>query len=208
VERVHLSLVSARADRVLAMDRSQSGREWTMTPFEHLFSFYGLLLGLAAANVATGFAETWRDRRHVAIGVCGPLIALIVLLGAMNLWLSFWAIRESVDLNGWRMIGVAGIALPYVFISRAMFPGAGGAASLEEQYFGHRRVMLVALATSPVVSMLTNLLLNHGLQANWNTLWLAMRAAIPLALLPFSNRTANRLGLGAMVIFLLVGLFR
>lgn len=179
-----------------------------MTPFEHLFSFYGLLLGLAAANVATGFAETWRDRRHVAIGVCGPLIATIVLLGAMNLWLSFWAVRESVTLSGWRMIGVAGIALPYVFISRAMFPGAGGVPSLEDQYFAYRRVMLMAMATSPMVSMITNLLVNHGLLLNWNTLWLALRTAVPLALLPFKNRMTNRVGLSSMVVLLLVGLFR
>lgn len=179
-----------------------------MTPFEHLFAFYGLLLGLAAANVATGFADMWRDRRQVAVGVCAPLIALIVLLGAMNLWLSFWAIRETVALNGWRMISVAGIALPYVFISRAMFPGAGGSTSLEDHYFAHRRVMLLALATPPVVSMLTTLIVNQGLPLNWNTLWLALRIATPLALLPFSGRTANRIGLGAMVLLLVTGLFR
>jgi hypothetical protein len=183
-------------------------REPLMTPFEHLFSFYGLLLGLAAANVATGFADMWRDRRQVAVGVCAPLIALIVLLGAMNLWLSFWAIRDTVALNGWRMLGVAGIALPYVFISRAMFPGAGGSASLEDHYFAHRRVLLLALATSPVVSMLTNLIVNQGLMLSWNTLWLTLRIVTPLALLPFSGRTANRLGLGSMVLLLFVGLFR
>lgn len=179
-----------------------------MTPFEHLFSFYGLLLGLAAANVATGFADTWRDRRHIELGICGPLIASIVLLGAMNLWLSFWAVRETVALNGWRMLGVAGIALPYVFISRAMFPGPGGATSLEEQYFAHRRVMLCALAASPIVSMTTTLSVNNGLPLSLSTVWLALRIATPLALLPLQNRSANRIGLSAMAALLLVGLFR
>lgn len=73
-----------------------------MSAFEYLFTFYGLLLGLAAANVATGFADMWRDRREIAVGVCTPLIALIVLLGAMNLWLSFWRAREAVTLDGRR----------------------------------------------------------------------------------------------------------
>lgn len=179
-----------------------------MTPFEHLFSFYALLLGLAAANVATGFADTWRDRGKVELGVCGPLIAAIVLLGAMNLWLSFWAVREGVDLNGWRMLGVAGIALPYVFISRAMFPAPGAGSSLEEQYFAHRRVMLCALAASPIVSMATNLFVNNGAQMNLNTLWLVLRIATPLALLPFKNRSTNRVGLSFMAVLLLIGLFR
>lgn len=179
-----------------------------MTPFEHLFSFYALLLGLAAANVATGFADTWRDRRQVELGICGPLIAAIVLLGAMNLWLGFWAVRESVALSGWRMLGVAGIALPYVFISRAMFPGPGGATSLEEQYFAHRRVLLCALAVSPIVSMTTTLFVSNGVPLSLNTLWLVLRIATPLALLPFKNRLANRLGLSAMAVLLLIGLFR
>ena len=93
--------------------------------FEYLFTFYGLLLGLAAANVATGFADMWRDRREIAVGVCAPLVAVIVLLGAMNLWLSFRGAQEAATLDGWRVISVAGIALPYVFIRRAMFPGVG-----------------------------------------------------------------------------------
>ncbi len=179
-----------------------------MSAFEYLFTFYGLLLGLAAANVATGFADMWRDRREIAVGVCTPLIALIVLLGAMNLWLSFWDARDVVTLTGWRMISVAGIALPYVFISRAMFPGAGGATSLEEHYLAHRRVMLIAMAVPPVVSMATTALLNDGLAVSWNTVWLGLRIIAPLALLPFAGRTAHRVGLGIMVALLVVGLFR
>ncbi len=126
----------------------------------------------------------------------------------MNLWLSFWGARETVTLDGWRMISVAGIALPYVFISRAMFPGAGGAASLEDHYFAHRRVMLIAMAIPPVVSMATTGLVNEGLAASWNTVWLGLRIVAPLALLPFASRTAHRVGLGIMVGLLVVGLFR
>ena len=70
-----------------------------MNAFEYLFSFYGLLLGLAAANVATGFADIWRDRREIAVGVCTPLVAVIVLLGCMNLWLSFWTPAQFSELD-------------------------------------------------------------------------------------------------------------
>jgi hypothetical protein len=178
-----------------------------LSAFEYVFTFYGLLLGLAAANVATGFADMWRDRRQVAVGVCTPLIAMIVLLGAMNLWLRFWASREMDAPGAWQMISFAGLALPYVFISRAMFPGAGGATSLEDHYLEHRRVMLLALATPPIVSLVTGAL-TTGLATEWSTIWVGLRVVAPLALLPFGGRTANRLGLAAIVLLLVIGLFR
>ncbi|MDZ4362203.1 hypothetical protein [Brevundimonas sp.] len=178
-----------------------------MSAFEYVFTFYGLLLGLAAANVATGFADMWRDRLQVAVGVCTPLIAFIVLLGVMNLWLRFWANREMDSPGPWQMIGFAGLALPYVFISRAMFPGAGGATSLETHYLEHRRIMLLALATPPIVSLVTTAL-TTGLAAEWSTIWVGLRVLAPIALLPFGGRTANRIGLAAILGLLVMGLFR
>lgn len=124
-----------------------------MSAFEYLFTFFGLLLGLAAANVATGFADIWRDRRQTTVGICTPILALCMLLGAMNLWLRFWNSRDAMTLDAWHLIWVTCLALPYVFLSRGMFSGAGGATSLEAHYLAHRRVMLAALARpSPGVS--------------------------------------------------------
>lgn len=179
-----------------------------MSAFEYLFTFYGLLLGLAAANVATGFADMWRDRREVSVGVCTPLIAVIVLLGCMNLWLSFWTPAQFTDLDPWRMISTAGVALPYVFVSRAMFPGGGGATSLEDHYLAHRRIMLIALTIPPVVALTAGALRGGGLPFDWHAVWAGLRIAAPLALLPFSGRLIHRVGLTVIVLLLIVGLFR
>ena len=126
-----------------------------MSPYEYLFTFYGLLLGLAVANVATGFADMWRDRRRVSVGVCPPLFALIILLGAMNLWLRFWAMRDTMEFNAWALINMTGVALPFVFLSRAMFPPEGAVQSLEDHYLEHRRVLLIVFAISPIFSLIT-----------------------------------------------------
>ncbi len=40
-----------------------------MGGFDFLFSFYSLLMGLAVARVATGFADMWRGRKTMVIGV-------------------------------------------------------------------------------------------------------------------------------------------
>ncbi len=179
-----------------------------MDDFEYLFSFYGLLLGLAAANVATGFADMWRERREVAVGIAPPLLALIILLGAMNLWLRFWAVRENIEFGAWALINTTCVALPYVFLSRAMFQPAGETRSLEEHYLAHRRVILVMLALSPVFSLINAALVTHTLGFNWATIWVGLRVVAPLLLIPFASRTVQRVGLAGIVGLLVVGLFR
>ena len=36
-----------------------------MSDFEYIVGFYALLLGLAVANVAIGFADMWRERERI-----------------------------------------------------------------------------------------------------------------------------------------------
>ena len=122
-----------------------------MSAFEYVFTFYSLVLGLAAANVVTGFADMWRERSRIAVGICVPLVALSLLVGIMNAWVTYWQNGASVEMGPSRMIGSALIALPYVFASKVMFPAPGEAASLEDHYFAHRRVLLLALAAPPLV---------------------------------------------------------
>lgn len=163
-----------------------------MSAFEYIFTFYGLLIGLAAANVTTGLADAWRDRRTVSLGYCVPLLTLIVLMLIMRLWVSFWSARPDMVMAPELLIAAACTALPYIFLSRIIFPGPGGATSLEDHFFAHRRTILVAIVLPAFVSILSNLFISH----EWPPpLWLALRPVIPLALLPFDNRVANRVGL-------------
>lgn len=194
-----------RSARTVKRDIGRGGAG--LSAFEYVFTFYSVMLGLAAANVASGFADMWRDRRAVAVGICAPLLALIVLVATMNLWLRFWSNRDFVDVGPWQLIALVAFALPLVFLSRAMFPGAGGETSLEEHYFQHRRVMLAALAVTPAASLAWYAAID-GLKLEWSTIWLGVRLLLPLALIPFASRLVNRIGLGAIAVWVLVGLFR
>lgn len=177
-----------------------------MSAFEYVFTFYSVMLGLAASNVASGFADMWRRRSTVQVGVCAPLLAVIVLVGTMNLWLRFWSNREIVETGPWQLISLVGMAMPFVFVSRAMYPD-GRETSLEEHYFQHRRVMLLALAATPAVS-LAWYASQHALAPGWTTGWTALRMLLPLALVPVSGRLFNRLGLAVIAVWQLIGLFR
>ena len=179
-----------------------------MSAFEYVIGFYALLLGLAVANVALGFADMWRDRERIGIGWCPPLLAGTVLLGAMNTWLSTWVTRIAVHVDAWQMIAALGICLPYVFVSRAMTPPEGTKVPLEDHYLKSRIPILVALAIPPAVTVWSKIRLDHFVYHAPEEIWLVARFALPLALIAMPGRTAQRIGLIAFNLLLLVGLYR
>lgn len=179
-----------------------------MSDFEYVIGFYALLLGLAVANVAVGFADMWRDRQRIGIGWCPPLLAGTVLLGAMNTWLSTWVTRAEVQVDAWQMIAALGICLPYVFVSRAMTPPDGEKIPLEDHYLRSRVPILIALAIPTAVAVWTKIRLDHFHYGEFEEIWLMARFAVPLVLMVMPGRTAQRIGLGTLNLLLVAGLFR
>ena len=178
-----------------------------MSDFEYVAGFYGLLLGLAVANVAIGFADMWRDRERTVIGWAPPLLAATVLLGAMNTWLAMWLVHDEVLVDAWQMVAALGICLPYVFISRAMTPPDGSKISLEDHYLKGRVPILLALAIPPAISVWSKVRLDHFHYDEAEEIWLMLRFATPIVLLPFANRTVDRLGLAFLCLVLTSGMF-
>jgi len=178
--------------------------------FDYLFTFYGLLLGIAVANVAIGFADMWRDSDRLPVGVCPPLLGCIVMLGGMNVWLTMWHIRQDVGINALQMLAATAVALPYVFVSRAMFPGQEKEpeSSLEDHYLKHRVLILAMLTVPPVVGAVSRALLDDIHEYGLREAWMTVRIAAPLLLMPFAGRKVQRAGLGGFVVLELVGLFR
>lgn len=179
-----------------------------MTAFDYLFSFYGLLLGIAVANVAIGFADMWRDCERIRVGTCPPLVASSVLFGGMNVWLEMWHTRPFVTVDGIQMLTAAAVSLPYVFVSRAIFPGREDEEekSLEDHYLKHRKLILVLLATPMFVSVVSHILLDGVTYNGIDAAWVLGRTALPLALVPFAQRNVQRLGLIALNLLQLLGL--
>ncbi len=181
-----------------------------MGSFDYLFSFYGLLLGIAVANVAIGFADMWRDCERISVGTCPPLVASSVLLGGMNVWMQMWLARPHAVVNGIQMLAAAGIALPYVFVSRAIFPGQESQPerSLEEHYLRHRKLILILLVVPTSISVATHAVLDDVHYESWEIAWVTARIAIPIALLFFPQQRVQRSGLTILNVVQLIGLFR
>jgi hypothetical protein len=179
-----------------------------MGSFDYLFSFYGLLLGIAVANVAIGFADMWRNCEKIKVGTCPPLVASSVLFGGMNVWLQMWYARPFVTVDGIQMLTAALVSLPYVFVSRAIFPGAEEKpeTSLEDHYLRHRKLILILLVVPTVVSVTSHALFDGVRYQGLDLLWIAARIALPLLLLPFGQRGVQRGGLAALNLLQLLGL--
>lgn len=183
-----------------------------MTGFEFLFSFYGLLLGLAVANVAANLADMWRGRDQIVVGILPPLIGVLILLTASQQWLSFWVARDVLTMAAGTVVTSLSMALPYIFVSHAMFPQAPKKWSFLEDYcLENRRVLMGVLAIPPVVSTAANLILfGAPTVAEFLPALLIVQAprfAILLLLAISGNRWVHRVGLTLLclhVIFLIV----
>ena len=179
-----------------------------MSDFEYVVAFYALLLGLAVANVAIGFADMWRERERRRIGWCPPLLAATVLFAAMNTWLSNWVTHQVVRVDAWQMIAALGICLPYVFVSRAMTPPEGTEIGLEEHYLKSRLPILLALALPPLFTFWSMVRLDHFRIGGVDEAWLVVRFLLPVGLMLAPSPTVQRLGLAALCGLLVFGLFR
>jgi len=178
-----------------------------MSGFEYLFTFYGLLLGLAIANVATGFADMWRSREDMDPGWTTPLLGLFVLLAAAHQWISFWGGRDSITMEPWTLLISIGVAFPYIFVSQGMFPRQQDKwRSLEEYYAGHSRVLMGALMIPSVASLIYNAARN-GLPDGLDAVAYSIRIGIPLALILTRRPLAHRAGLGLLCVWMLFIIF-
>ena len=68
-----------------------------MDNFNLVFSLFGLLLGLALAEVFGGFGAALQERRKIRIGWLTPLLGLVVACDLTTFWSWAWDARAAVS---------------------------------------------------------------------------------------------------------------
>ncbi|MDQ8028154.1 MAG: hypothetical protein REJ23_05470 [Brevundimonas sp.] len=126
-----------------------------MSAFEFLFSFYGLLLGLSIAELATGFSRAWDRRKTVPIGWAAPLLAIVLMLDLVSFWTNSWGIRERIEVDYYVTLAAATVALFYYFAATQVFPREGSTVTPTDHVMAHRRSVVIAV-------ILSNLLVTVG----------------------------------------------
>jgi hypothetical protein len=185
-----------------------------MSAFEFFFSFYGLVLGLSVAVIATGVATSIQHRHKIQIGWLTPLLALFVGLDIATFWDSAWnTFRDAPFSYGMLVVGLT-IALFYFIAASLVFPHEiTEGASLDDHFWANKKVVLLLTTVANILMVLASvsqiiqkpdlfgLLIHYGTAAAF---YVAL--IVPAALTHSKRLFAALVGLNVVIYFLLAAL--
>ncbi|MDQ0320808.1 hypothetical protein QO002_002946 [Pararhizobium capsulatum DSM 1112] len=120
--------------------------------FGFMFGFYGLLLGLAVAEVVSGFSRAYDERHSRRIGVVAPLFGALLLVDLITFWMNAWAYRDLEKVSYPIALAVALVALLYYFAATQVFPKATENDTLDRHIMEHRRVVIFCVLASNLIT--------------------------------------------------------
>lgn len=158
--------------------------------FSFMFAFYGLLLGLALAEIAAGFSRAF-DERHVRkLGVATPLVGGLLLVDLITFWTNAWAYRELAEVTYAAALGVAAVSLLYYFAATQVFPKVTEREKLDDHIMHSRRMVMLCVFISNLMTQIPQLfdivairppLTDILLWAGLNTVYYILLAAVAFA---------------------------
>ena len=158
-----------------------------MTQFEFFMTFYGLLLGLATAELLLGFANLLREPVRPKLGLLTPLMGAQFLIQIMTTFFDAFVKLQGVGLDfGWLALPTL-IGILFFFGAVLVVPRrAEDWASLDDYFFRQRRLTIGALLGATVATMGIELPLVTGFAAagDWARLayYLVANGALLLSL--------------------------
>ncbi|OJG00393.1 hypothetical protein AX760_25450 [Pararhizobium antarcticum] len=121
-----------------------------------MFAFYGLLLGLAFAEVVSGFSRAYDERHKRKLGIVSPLFGALLLVDLITFWMNAWAYRDLPDVSYLAALAVALVALLYYFAATQVFPKATEKDTLDHHIMEHRRVVVFCVLGSNLLTQVPN----------------------------------------------------
>jgi len=117
-----------------------------MNAFEFFFSFYGLVLGLSVAVIATGAARAFKHRKTVAVGWKTPLLAVFAALDIATFWDAAWTNLGKAPYSYGMLIAGLVVAIVYFIAANLIFPEPEDEArSLDQHFAANKRAVLLLL---------------------------------------------------------------
>jgi hypothetical protein len=118
-----------------------------MTAFEFVFPLFGLLVGLAYADMLAGLARALKNRNEVRVGWLTPLLGLVILVNLTMIWLGAWELRDVAAPSSSGMLFILVVGGTYFLASSMVFPSPGSEVrDLDEHFMANRKVALLAIA--------------------------------------------------------------
>ena len=126
-----------------------------MSAFEFFFSFYGLLLGLSLAVIATGAATAIQHRHKIRIGRLTPLLAVFVALDVASFWDFAWTTFRDVPFSYGLLVASLAVAVVYFIAASLVFPHQiEDGMSLDDHFWANRKVALLLTTAANVLAVL------------------------------------------------------
>jgi len=134
-----------------------------MSAFEFFFSFYGLVLGLSVAVIATGFATAIQHRRAIRIGWLTLLLALFVALDIATFWDAAWhTFRTAPYTYGMLVVGLT-IALVYFLAASLVFPHQiEDGMDLDDHFWANKKSVLLLTTAANSLMVCVSVALQWG----------------------------------------------
>jgi peptidoglycan/LPS O-acetylase OafA/YrhL len=129
-----------------------------MSPFELVFTLFGLLLGLAVAEVLGGLSRAFKLRRSakpVRIGWLTPLLGLFVVLDLTSFWGIAYDARDQLGANYPTLVAVLAIVGTYYLAATQIFPDDPEEwPDFDAYYDRHNRIVLAGMLAANIGSMI------------------------------------------------------
>ena len=117
-----------------------------MDSFEFAFTLFGLVLGLALAEVLAGLVKVLKARSvrpneeaAIRVGWQTPLLGLVVALDLISFWLGAWESRAAIPIDFAPLVFSAVIAGIYYAAASLVFPDDPGAwPDLDDWFERHK----------------------------------------------------------------------
>ncbi|RZJ98583.1 MAG: hypothetical protein EON88_00240 [Brevundimonas sp.] len=123
-----------------------------MNAFEFFFSFYGLVLGLSVAVIATGAARAFKHRKTVRVGWKTPLLAVFAAFDIATFWDAAWTNLGQAPYSYGMLIAGLVVAIVYFIAANLIFPEPEDDAHSLDQHFGaNKRAVLLLLTLANIL---------------------------------------------------------
>lgn len=135
-----------------------------MSAFEFFFSFYGLVLGLSVAVLATGAARAFKHRKTVKVGWKTPLLALFAAFDIATFWDAAWTNLGKAPYSYGMLLAGLAVAIVYFIAASLIFPEPEDeATSLNRHFEANKRpvLLLLILANALMVALCLTMLVGR-----------------------------------------------
>lgn len=115
-----------------------------MSPFEFVFSLFGLLLGFSLVEVLGGLGKVLKSRRDIRLGWLTPLLALFVMIDITSFWMMAWYTREAIPANAAALFTGLVICGLYYLAAILVFPDNPAERGELDSHFFEQKAKVLA----------------------------------------------------------------